>query len=462
MRSNGTRKTAGFKRLTFVFFLLLAVSCKSDAEKLGIDLKLKHERLSNGLDVILVEDHTVPIVTYQTWFRVGSVDEHPGITGISHLFEHMMFKGTPKYGPKAFFQQLEAKGADVNAFTTRDYTVYYATFSSGGSSGGSGGGNLIEKVIDMESDRMQNLKLDEEVLNSERQVVFEERRMRTDSSPQGRMQEAMWQLAYRQHPYQWPVIGFPQDLGRITLSEVRDYFKQHYQPANAALVVVGDFDATAALSLIKKYYEPIPARARPQRTIVKEPEQREERRLVLYDSVSSERFTQAYHVTSAFDEDSYALDVLANILFSGTTSRGYRALVEEKQVALGVSGSNYTPAYPGLFLISGTMKNGVSASEAEEALDQVIREVQEKGVTEEEIRVAIKQLTVELVDSIRTPYGMGVLLGTVHTIFGEPDRLNRDISKYLKVKPGDVKRVAQKYLLPNNRSIVTLSPKGKS
>src|SRR5262249_37098834 len=210
------------KALTIIFVLLslLLLGCEGKvANPLGINLTLRQEKLSNGLTVILVEDHTVPIVSYQTWYRVGSVDETPGNTGISHLFEHLMFKGTPKYGPKQFFLQLEAKGAEVNAFTTRDYTVYYENFVP----------DLLEKVIDMESDRMANLDINEEVLGSERLVVLEERRLRTDNAPEGKMQEALWSLAYKIHPYQWPVIGYPQDLLSITVPRLVSYFKSHYQ-----------------------------------------------------------------------------------------------------------------------------------------------------------------------------------------------------------------------------------------
>jgi zinc protease len=417
---------------------------------LGIQLKLDRRVLSNGLVVILVEDHTVPIVSYQTWYRVGSVDEHLGKTGISHLFEHLMFKGTPKYGPKQFFQQLEAKGADVNAFTTRDYTVYYESFVS----------NLLDKVIDMESDRMANLTLNDEVLNTERAVVFEERKLRTDDSPDGRMQEALWQLAYRRHPYQWPVIGYPQDLLGISVEDLTAYFKSHYQPANAALVVVGDFQTEETFKAIKTAYEAVPADPRPKRDLPTEPEQKEERRLVLRDSVASEKFAQAYHVTSAMDDDSYALDVLANILFEGTSSRAYRKLVDDMDLTDGISGSAYTPTYPGLFIISATMKSGVKTDDAEQALWGVIRQLQDTGVTDEEIRVAVKQLTVQLVDSVRTPYGLGQLIGTVQTIFGDPQRFSEDLSKYLKVTKADVKRVAQTYLQPNNRSVVVLVPGG--
>lgn len=437
---------------TVAFLALLGnLGCDHPGKELGINLKLKKKSLSNGLAVVLVEDHTVPIISYQTWFRVGSVDERPGLTGISHLFEHLMFKGTTQYGPKEFFRQLEAKGAEVNAFTTRDYTAYYESFVP----------DLLPKVIEMESDRMANLKLDDDVLASERMVVFEERRLRTDNSPEGKMQEALWQLAFHRHPYQWPVIGYPQDLLSITTTQLVDYYKSHYQPANAAIVVVGDFQSDEVFEAIQKSYGSIPAKPVPKRDVPPEPEQKEERRLMIRDDVVSERFQQAYHVTAAENDESYALDVLASILFSGTTSRAYRLLVEEKNITVGISGSAFTPAYPGLFIISGTMKKGIPVSEAEAALDQLIREAQDKGVTADEIRVAVRKLTVQLVDSVRTPHGLGMLIGTVHSVFGDADRFADDLSKYMKVGASDVKKVAQKYLHPNNRSVVTLMPRNQ-
>ncbi|MCM2276462.1 MAG: insulinase family protein [Oligoflexia bacterium] len=439
------RLARGFAGL--VIGALLVAGCRGDAG-LGVRFDLKTHRLANGLAVILVEDPTVPVVSYQTWYRVGSVDEVPGSTGLAHLFEHLMFKGTPKYGPKQFFDQLEAKGAEVNAFTTRDYTVYYESFVP----------SLLEKVVDMEADRMTQLVLNQETFDRERMVVFEERRMRTDNSPEGKLQEAIWALAYRQHPYRWPVIGLPEDLQAIRLEQLQEFYRTHYQPANAAIVVVGAIDAGRTLRLIREHYEGIPARPRPEREISKEPPQNEERRLVLRDSIASERFVQAYHVTSAEEEDSFALDVLANILFSGTTSRAYHLLVEEKDVAVGVSGGAFTPAHPGLFLISATMKQGVPASEAEKLLEQVIERAQETDATAEELQVAVRQLTVDLVDSVRTPQGLATLIGSVQSILGDPHRYADDLKKYTRVTAADVKRVARKYLVPNNRSVVTLVP----
>ncbi len=429
-------------------FLLLS-SCRRKVDGLGIQLSLEKSIFSNGMTVILVEDHTVPVVSYQTWFRVGSVDESPGVTGVSHLFEHLMFKGTEKYGSRQFFQQLEGRGAEVNAFTTRDYTVYYETFVK----------NLLEKVIDMESDRMANLIINNDILKSEKMVVLEERRLRIESIPEAQMQEALWNLAYRVHPYQWPVIGYPEDILNIEMPQLIDYFKSHYQPANAAVIIVGDFNSDQALTLLKKYYEKIPSQPVLKRTIIVEPEQTEERRLVIRDHVASERFAQAYHVSAADQSDSYALDVLANILFEGSSSRAYRRLVEEKDILEGISGSAYTPTFPGLFIITGTMKAKLPSAQAENALTHLIDEVQNLGVTEEEVRIAVKQLTVQLMDSVRTPYGLGQLIGTVQTIFENPTRFIDDLSKYSDIHAIDIQRVAQKYLNPNNRSVVTLVPR---
>jgi zinc protease len=454
-------------KITYVFFLaallfslLVAQADTKEASQntpqnmeaeLGIHLPMKVFNLSNGLRVILVEDHTVPIISYQTWYRVGSVDETPGMTGISHLFEHLMFKGTPKYGPKQFFLQLEAKGADVNAFTTRDYTVYHETFVP----------PLLEKVIDMESDRMSNLKLDDEVLGSERMVVLEERKLRTDNTPDGQLQEALWSLAFKRHPYSWPVIGYPSDLMGLSVDQIIAYYRAHYQPNNAAVVIVGDFKTDRALALVKKYYESTPSRPKPKRDIPDEPEQTEERRLILHDEVASERFAEAYHAPSAKDDDSYALDVLSNILFEGTTSRAYRKLVEEDDICLNVGGSDYTPTYPGLFIISGTMKGTNPTALAEADLEGVIRDVQDHGVTNDEIKTAVRQLTVETVDSVLTTDGMANLIGTVQTIFGDPQMYADDLKKYVKVTREDVKRVAIKYLNPNNRSIVIMKGMSK-
>ncbi len=429
---------------------LSAAAMKENAEldRLGLHFPLETKILSNGLKILVVEDQTVPIVSYQTWVSVGSSDEIFGLTGMAHLFEHLMFKDSAKYGPRAFFNRLEAKGANVNAFTTRDYTVFHETMVP----------SLLPLAIELEADRLANLKIDPELLFTERQVVMEERRLRTENSPEGRMQEAVWAQIFKSHPYRWPVIGYEEDLKRMEVRDLEDFFARYYQPGNVTIVVVGAVKSVDVFAQIEKAYGMIPGKGRPSRKIAKEPVQTTPRRLVLKDQVASEKVTVAYPSTSAAEDDTYALDVLSNILFSGNDSRGYRRMVEEKQIALAVGGVNYTPLYGGIFMASATMRSGHPATEFETELDSLITDIQTKGVTATEIRTAVRQLTVQTVDSVRTASGLANMIGTVDAIFGDPMRFKEDLAKYSKVTEADVLRVAKNYLLPNRKNVVTLVP----
>ncbi len=452
-------KRFGFQLSRFFFASLLSwmiaifscvlFSCQKTNDSLGIQLNLEKKTLSNGLTVILVEDHTMPLVSFQTWFKVGSVNEKLGSTGVSHMFEHLMFQGIKKYPAQEIFKQLEAQGAEVSAFTNRDYSVFYHLIPSG----------LLEKVVDIESDRMSHLILNEEVLNKEKLIIFEERRLRGESSYDSQLQEALWQLAYRRHPYYQPVVGYPADWISMTLSQLQKHFKSYYQPRNATLVLVGDFKLAPTFKLIQRYYGEIPGRPRPKDEIPEEPEQNEERRLIIRERVISERFVQAYHIPSAQHDDAYALDVLATLLFEGKGSRAQKRLIQEKNLALSISGIAFTPSYPGLFLISCTLKSKLSSALAEAELDRLISEVQDHGVSEEELQFAARQLTFLLLDGVRSYYGLGQLMGTVQMILGDPMKFSKDLKKYAQVKSQDVQRVAQKYFDPNHRSIVILMPK---
>jgi zinc protease len=420
----------------------------AELDRLGLKFPLETKRLANGLKVLVVEDATVPIVAYQTWVNVGSVDETFGLTGMAHLFEHLMFKDSTKYGPRAFFNRLESKGANVNAFTTRDYTVFHETMVP----------SLLPLAIEMEADRLANLKIDPELLFTERQVVMEERRLRTENSPDGRMQEAIWSLLFKSHPYRWPVIGYEEDLKRMEVRDVEEFFARFYQPGNVTIVVVGAVKAADVFAQVEKAYGPIPGHTRPSRKIANEPEQTEVRRTILKDQVASEKVTIAYPSTSAAEDDTYALDVLSNILFSGNDSRAYRRIVEEKQISLEVGGVNYTPLFPGIFMASATMKSGHTAAEFEKEVDALISDVQAKGVTDSEIKIAVRQLTVQTVDSVRTASGLANMIGTVDAIFGDPMRFKEDLAKYSRVSGADVIRVARMYLIPNRKNVVTLMP----
>jgi zinc protease len=318
--------------------------------------------------------------------------------------------------------------------------------------------SLLDEAIQLEADRLANLKLDDETLFTERQVVMEERRLRTENSPEGRMQEATWDLAFQVHPYKWPVIGYPEDLKRMEVSDLQAFFSKFYQPGNVTIVVVGDVKAEDVFRKIEDAYGKIKGIAMLPRSIPKEPVQRASRKLEIHDQVATEKVTVAFPSTSALEDDTYALDVLSNILFAGAASRATRKIVDEKGIATEVEGMNYTPLYPGLFIADATMKSGHPAREFVNELDALLREIQANGVTDDEIRTAVRQLTVQTVDSVRTAHGLANLIGTVDVIFGDPMRFKEDLAKYSRVTRDDVVRVARQYLKTEKQNIVTLVP----
>ncbi|MBI2712492.1 MAG: insulinase family protein [Bdellovibrio sp.] len=447
-----TIKTLVLGSLIFSFTVFASVPEKPKSESDRVEIRIPFEKtvLSNGLSVITVEDPSAKLLSYQTWFQVGSVDEIPGLTGVSHLFEHFLFKGTQKFPPRKFFQILEKKGASFNAYSTRDYLVFHEEFVPEP--------GLLETVMDIEADRMTGLNLDEAALNNERMIVFEERRLKMEAGPEPKMLDVLWQLAYRRHPYQWPVMGNPVDILNMTPAFLTDFYKSYFQPGNATLVIVGNFKTKDLLGMVKKYYGRIPGRPKPKKTIPVEPPQGEERRLVLREKTPFERFAVGYHISKAEDDDSYALDVLASLLFEGSSARAKHRLIEELNLVNSISGSAYTPVFPGMFIIYGSMRPGHSSAEMESELWRLIKDIQEKSVTPQEVKTASKQLILQILDGLRTPHGVGQLLGTVHAIFKDPSRFAHEIERYQTITPDDVKRVAVKYFDPNNRTVVTVAP----
>lgn len=438
-----------FVGILFVGLNACSTFTKQKNNELGLNFKLIEKKMDNDLNVLMIEDHTVPIVSYQTWVNVGSVDETFGLTGLAHLFEHLMFKGSKNFGPKAFFQELEAKGASINAYTTRDYTVFHETFSKG----------LLDRVIQLESDRLSGLQLTDEVLYTEKQVVSEERRLRSENSPDGRMQEALWELAFKSHPYRSPVIGYPEDLNRVRLDDLHHFFSEYYQPGNITVVIVGDIDPDSTFEKMKTFYGDLPGFKRKKRNIALEPLQTEGREIRLNDSVASLKIAMGYPISSAADKDTHALDILSTILFEGVSSRAYQKIVEEKKLSLNVSGVSYTPLYPGLFMINATLTKGATVEQFKKAWEECLNEIKDKGVTAEELQMAVRQLTVQTVDSVRTSHGLATLIGTVKTILGDPNLYNDDLNKYEKVRSEDVINVARKYLTAEKSNVVILEPK---
>ncbi len=405
-------------------------------------------RLDNGLKVLTLEDHSVPAMSYYTFFRVGSRDERPGRTGISHLFEHMMFNGTKKYGPEVFDRTLESKGGASDAFTTEDITVYYENFPS----------DSLDTVVDLEADRMAGLALTDESLNREREVVKEERRLTTDNDIEGSMFELLEGAAYLAHPYRWPVIGWPADLDAITVKDCDDYFRVHYAPNNATLVLVGDFKPDRAIALISKAYGSIPSQPAPPAVVRDEPEQQGERRAVLKRAAQLPAVAVAYHVPATSADDVFALDLLQIVLGEGESSVLTRKLVYEKELATRVEVQNIWRIDPSLFVVYAEAKPGVAIGTLESALATEVESLGRQELADTALQKARNIRTTTEVKALKTNAGKAERLGMFETYFGAYTRLFTVLKSYEAMTKADLQKAAARYLRPDNRTVVTLVP----
>ena len=435
--------------LAVLLLVLSAAAVPATAgEKIEVAIDATVETLDNGLKVILVEDHSVPVISYWTFFRVGARNERAGITGISHFLEHMMFNGADKYGPKEFDAVLEANGGYSNAFTSDDMTAYYEDISSDG----------LELCIDLDSDRIKSLTLDPKFIESEMNVVMEERRLRIDNSVRGQMWEDLDALAFKAHPYKWPVIGWMSDLEAIDRDDCVEYFKTYYAPNNAILIVAGDFDTKKAMKLIHEYYDDIPAQTPPAAVRTVEPEQLGERRGEVHKKAELPAVYIAYHTPDIKSDDIYTLDVLQQILTGGKSSRLYRKLVRETEAVMSVTASFPWRIDPYLFEFNVKMKPGHETIEAEEAIYAELLDIAENGVLEEELVRAKNVLEADFVRSMQTVNGRASKIGRYEILFGDYTEIMNVPGRYRAVTEEQIREVAGKYFEKNNRSVVTLVP----
>ncbi len=421
------------------------------AENIGDEIRFKVDKfkLDNGLTVLLYEDHTIPQINYQTWFKVGSKNEEVGYTGMAHLFEHMMFKGAKRYSGDQFDSLLQSNGGINNAATTTDYTMYYESLPAG----------KLELLVDLESDRMENLQITEENLKTEKQVVKEERRYRVDGNPIGVLMELLYEAAYKVHPYRWPVIGYMEDIDRITLEKANDFHRVYYSPGNATITIAGDFVPDAAKALIAKYYGPIPAQTIPDKPRPQEPPQMGGRSGIVDREVQNAQFAIAYHTPKAGDDDSYALDLLANIMGYGPSSRLYQRLVYRDQIAVDVQTANYSMQDSGLFQIFVTLKAGVLPRKIQTAVLGEMWRPRNLKILDVEVQKAKNQIMKSYVDGLKSLHGKAESLEINETYFNDYTRLFSDLDHYNKITAEDIHRVAVKYLSPEKCTIVILRPK---
>jgi zinc protease len=404
--------------------------------------------LPNGLKVILLENHKTPLVTFQVWYRVGSRNEQWGKTGLSHMLEHMMFKGTEKIGPGQFSRIVEENGGNENAFTSADYTAYFENIVA----------DHIEVPIRLEADRMQSLLLREDEFKTERLVVMEERRLRTEDEAKALLSESVEATAFQVQPYHWPVIGWMEDIEGFTVKDLRKYYAAFYTPSNAFIVVIGDFNVKTLFPLIEKTFGTIKGEPAPSQASMREQPQKGERRIVVKKESQLGAIIKAYHVPTIMDNDSYSLDLIQSILSSGESSRLYRKLVREQQLALSVDADNHSMSKdPGLFTIFADFMPGKTADEVETALSAEIERLQKEPVGERELEKAKNQLEASLMFMRDSLFYQAMILAEYEIVTSWRD-LDHYIPKIRKITNQDVMAAAKKYLIPDNCTTGILVP----
>jgi len=407
--------------------------------------------LDNGMKVLVQEDHNIPNVAMYFFYKIGSRNERPGTTGVSHFFEHMMFNGAKKYGPKQFDNAMEKAGGNNNAYTTHDLTVYTDWFPA----------TALDLMFDMESDRIRDLAFDPKIIESERGVVYSERRTSVDNSNFGMLYEQLGAAAFTAHPYHWPVVGWPSDIEGWTMDDLKAHFKTGYAPNNCTLVVVGDTTDAQVMALARKYLEPIPRQAPPPAVRTKEPEQHGERRVSVHKQAQLPIQLIAYHVPDAKSPDSDALDVLEALLTNGQSCRLYKRMVDSDQLAINIGGSHQPSLDPGLFVFTIQPRSGIDTAKTEAALFEEISKVQTAPVSSEELRKAKNQLLSTSFRQQKTIAGRANLLGSYEVFSGDYKKLFSLEKDVEAVTAADVQRVAKKYLTADNRTVATLVPEGK-
>jgi zinc protease len=412
-------------------------------------LKFTTHKLANGLEVILLEEHSVPVVNLQMWYHVGGKDELPGHTGFAHLFEHLMFKGSAHVGPDEHSRIIEAAGGFDNAETGDDTTDFFETFPS----------NYLERVLWLEADRMGSLNVDEANFKSERQVVEEERRVRVDNQPYGAIEEDLRAAAFSVHGYHHTPIGSIADLDKATLEDVRNFFKTYYRPNNATLVIVGDFSSEQALRWTHQYFDGIPSAGPIPRHDTPEPPQTAERVVdKSYANTPLPAVVIGYKIPARYSPDAYPLDLASNILAGGESSRLYQTLVYKVQIAVQSAGFGNFTEDPNLFWAYAIMNPGHTPGDGEKAVLGVLDGLKDKPVDEKELQKAKNQEISSFILGRDTDEEKAEAVESAAVIGKDPELVNTELERYLAVTPADIQRVAKKYFVPERATILVVTP----
>lgn len=392
---------------------------------------------------LVVEDNSIPNANMYLFYRVGSRNEHQGITGLSHFFEHMMFNGAKKYGPKEFDRKMEFNGGANNAYTTENVTVYTNWFPT----------SAMETIFDLEGDRIASLSIDPKMVESERGVVLSERSTGLENSPWNLLTQSVQAQAFQEHPYHWPVIGYEDDMKNWKQSDLEQYFKTYYAPNNCVVVIAGSVKLDDVKKLAEKYIEPIPEQPTPPAVKIVEPEQTGERRIVVRKDVATPYINIAYHVPESKNEDYYALTLLSDILSSGKSSRLYTSLVDQKQLATNVNTSYDYSFDPTLFNFYVVSSKDVKEADLEQAIYDELDKIKKDGVNDRELQKVKNQRLIQFYNQVETINGKADNLGTYEVFFGDYKKMFDAPSLYNKVTADDIKRVAAKYLIKSGRTV---------
>jgi zinc protease len=415
--------------------------------------KLTYERLTlpNGLTVLLHQDRSTPIAHVQLWYHVGSKDEKPGRTGFAHLFEHMMFKGSKNVEPEQHTSIVSSVGGRANAYTTEDATVYWQTVPS----------QYLPLMLWMEADRMATLRIDERTFRNEREVVKEERRMRIENQPYGRLNEILYAQAFSVHPYKHPVIGSMTDLEAATIDDVRDFYRTYYVPSNCTIVIAGDFEMAQVKEMVDRYLGRVPGTAEPvKRDIPREPIPEKEKRVTVAEPWPLPAVVVAHHITYDGHPDAYPLHIAAKVLSDGQSSRIYRKLVYETGMALTAFGGANIIEHPNLFFAVAIVNPGQSPAVVEKALIAELDKLTQEPITERELQRAKNQFARDYILGRESLQDKATHLAHAEVLHSDITTADGEFDIFQGISLGDVQRVAKTYFTPERRVILHVMPKG--
>ncbi len=416
-----------------------------------MDIPIEQHKLKNGLRVVLSEEHSSPSVAIAVYYDVGSRNEKKGRTGFAHLFEHMMFEGSENVGKTEHMKYISRAGGTMNGTTSEDRTNYFEILPS----------HQLALGLWLESDRMRSLKITKENFENQRATVKEERRQGIDNQPYGEGYIKIREIALENYPYRHPVIGYMEDLDAARLEDVQEFFNIYYAPNNAVLTIAGDFVPKEAMQLAEKYFASIPSNENPEPVIAIEPEQQQEKKEVINDpKIVFPGFWIAYHIPEHRHPDIYSIEILQRILFHGTSSRLYRLLIKEEQVALECKGWTDEKRGPGLFLI-WCISKGEKNERVRELIDSELEKIRKNGISDRELQKAKNIIKSEYINHLQTNIGKALILSEFALYDDDPGLVNSELNRYLAVKKEGVCQALNKYFVPKKRTILDILPPKK-